>query len=378
MEEISHKLVCTIGSLYAAFVVVRQLMAWKCHQSKIQILDVNQGSGTFGFVFDLDGVIYRSRPGGYKDRVGKSLDALRLLRDHGIPYAFVTNSTGCVEASKAAMLRQLLPGITVSEKQVFMATTPMRKLVDTYQGKRVLVTGNGTEGEIARAFGFDDFISLPEFVARRPQLLPERNLGVPTGKSPQRPVVAVLVMSEPCDWKASLQVLLDVLRSSGEPVPTSGNASIDSPQQQVDLWFSNPDFSYPASHAIPRLTQGAFRCCLELLFHSSTGQRLRYKCCGKPEAPVFQSAARALRAQQPEGEVLETIYMVGDNPRSDIRGANAMGLPWQSVLVRTGQFGSGVPASGAVLANDAIDPAHHVVADAFAAVHLALKRHGVI
>ena len=45
------------------------------------------------------------------------------------------------------------------------------------------------------------------------------------------------------------------------------------------------------------------------------------------------------------------IYMVGDNPKSDIRGANQAG--WKSILVKTGVF------QGAV--NDEEDPAKYVV-----------------
>ena len=30
------------------------------------------------------------------------------------------------------------------------------------------------------------------------------------------------------------------------------------------------------------------------------------------------------------------IFAVGDNPAADVRGANAAGAPWTSILVRTG------------------------------------------
>ena len=43
------------------------------------------------------------------------------------------------------------------------------------------------------------------------------------------------------------------------------------------------------------------------------------------------------------------IFGIGDNPASDIRGANRAGPPWVSVLVRTGVFRGG--------ANSASDPA---------------------
>lgn len=44
------------------------------------------------------------------------------------------------------------------------------------------------------------------------------------------------------------------------------------------------------------------------------------------------------------------IYMIGDNPKSDIRGANSAG--WSSILVRTGVFKG---------ENDEEDPAKYVV-----------------
>ena len=58
-------------------------------------------------------------------------------------------------------------------------------------------------------------------------------------------------------------------------------------------------------------------------------------------------------------------FGVGDNPKSDIRGANNAGDNWRSVLVRTGVFCSGS-------ANDEEDPADFVVADLKEAVKLII------
>ena len=138
--------------------------------------------GKVGVVFDLDGVVYRSRPGG-KDLVGNSLAALCALRANGIPFAFVTNSTGVLESEKAAFLSRILGGFRVSEKQVFMATTPMRALAETYKEQRVLVAGMGTEGDIALAYGFKDFVTLAAFARDRPQLLPQRKFASIMSKS---------------------------------------------------------------------------------------------------------------------------------------------------------------------------------------------------
>lgn len=59
---------------------------------------------------------------------------------------------------------------------------------------------------------------------------------------------------------------------------------------------------------------------------------------------------------------------MGDNPASDVRGANAAGAPWVSVLVRTGVFSA--PAG----CNSDPDPAHIVVEDLEEAVDAALHR----
>jgi len=55
-----------------------------------------------------------------------------------------------------------------------------------------------------------------------------------------------------------------------------------------------------------------------------------------------------------------------DNPPSDIQGANNMGEPWESCLVRTGNF------HGAE--NDKTFPAKHVLQDAYTVVTTMLVR----
>ena len=40
---------------------------------------------------------------------------------------------------------------------------------------------------------------------------------------------------------------------------------------------------------------------------------------------------------------ITNFYMIGDNPKSDIAGANAKG--WTSILVRTGVFDENAPTS---------------------------------
>ena len=65
------------------------------------------------------------------------------------------------------------------------------------------------------------------------------------------------------------------------------------------------------------------------------------------------------------------VYAVGDNPHTDIAGANDAGVHWTSMLVRTGIFGGGAGADST--SNDALHPADFVVADCWAAVQTALE-----
>jgi ribonucleotide monophosphatase NagD (HAD superfamily) len=66
---------------------------------------------------------------------------------------------------------------------------------------------------------------------------------------------------------------------------------------------------------------------------------------------------------------ISNFYMIGDNPRSDIEGANKKG--WISILVKTGVFDPNAATSEN--GNDRENPASYVVADMQAAVELVFE-----
>lgn len=79
---------------------------------------------------------------------------------------------------------------------------------------------------------------------------------------------------------------------------------------------------------------------------------------GKPHQPTYEFAERLLRKFRKgmSGSVglndpLRRVYMVGDNPESDIRGANGYKSPygseWRSCLVETGVYAGGETPEGA-------------------------------
>ena len=77
---------------------------------------------------------------------------------------------------------------------------------------------------------------------------------------------------------------------------------------------------------------------------------------GKPNKPAYEIAAKKIQAQLdelaekvPGGEKkqhqLQHVYAVGDNPKSDVRGANNAGDIWKSILVCTGVYKGGVDSN---------------------------------
>lgn len=176
------------------------------------------------------------------------------------------------------------------------------------------------------------------------------------------------MMHEPHNWTEGLQVLCDVLLSDGVVTNHTFNRV---EEQAVELFIANGDFSYSAAFGQPRLTMGAFTSCLETLYSHYTGKKLRKTVYGKPGTEYHQYAETMLNSFFPatEGdEPLKTIYMIGDNPKSDIQGANASGDHWFSILVRTGLFKG---------ENDAEHPAKKVVDTVFDAILFILEREGI-
>ena len=91
---------------------------------------------------------------------------------------------------------------------------------------------------------------------------------------------------------------------------------------------------------------------------------IEYLQYGKPEKLTFDYCERLLRENAgKQGVEITNFYMIGDNPDSDIDGANRK--EWVSILVRTGVFkGEG---------NSERHPAKHVVEDMEAAVKLIFQ-----
>ena len=190
----------------------------------------------------------------------------------------------------------------------------------------------------------------------------------PNNDSESLKVDAIFIFNDPRDWGLDCQLIIDLLLSREGVIGTyssnNGNKSLPNNGWQQDsqpsLIFSNPDLIWAAAYHLPRLGQGGFRAALEGVWKSITGgAHLSLTQIGKPHQKTYLYAERVLQEYRRElfdrthrGKNisrLNRIYMIGDNPQSDIRGANEFKSPyateWNSILVKTGVYRNGeIPA----------------------------------
>lgn len=327
-------------------------------------------------VLDIDGVILRG--GSLIEGANRSIQ--RLI-DHKIPYVFVTNGGGMTEAKKAKDLTKKV-GINVLESQVVLSHTPFKGLKKDFGHSRVLVIGGEPRCvEVAKSYGFEKAVSIADLHAENKNIYPLRESSLrleDNNTSTIKAVEAVLVFHDPVDWGLEMQIMSDLL----SPTYSACVASTENRKRgHIPLYVSNADIVYTTEYPIPRFTQGAFASAFKHLYEAYHHQPLHINYCGKPYPVQYHYAqqmltleAQRLHKAHFEGvddsfiNPINAVYFgVGDNPKSDIRGANHAGSDWKSILVRTGVF------NDRSIANDAEDPAVYVCEDIAAAVDVIIN-----
>ncbi|XP_073078885.1 haloacid dehalogenase-like hydrolase domain-containing 5 isoform X5 [Manis javanica] len=208
-----------------------------------------QGPPTFGFLLDVDGVLVR----GHKV-IPAALGAFRrLVNSHGqlrVPVVFVTNSGNVLQHSKAQELSALL-GFKVEPDQVILSHSPM-KLFSQFHRKRMLVTGQGPLLENACGLGFENVVTVDELRMAFPGLdmvdLQRRPTTMPLPRNDFPAIEGVLLLGEPVRWETSLQLIMDVLLSNGNP----GTGLAAAPYPHLPILASNMDLLWMAEAKIPR------------------------------------------------------------------------------------------------------------------------------
>ncbi|KAH9871653.1 hypothetical protein J1614_005908 [Plenodomus biglobosus] len=323
------------------------------------------------FVFDIDGVLVHG------DRLipeGKRvLEILNGDNELGIkiPHIFLTNGSGKPEQARVEQLSKILQN-PISTEQFIQSHTPMRALSEYY--KTVLVVGG--EGykcrEVAEQYGFQDIVVPNDIIAWDPTIAPyrvfteeERKTSRPRDFSKTN-IEAIMVFSDSRDYATDMQIIMDLLRSENGRL---GTMAKDPVSQRIPIYFSQGDMLCPTEHPFPRMSQGAFRIGLEAMYKSLTGVELERVVYGKPELATYKYADEVIASWMEtihnDEKLPSHIYMIGDNPASDIIGGNMYG--WNTCLVRTGVFQGGD--------NDEENPASFgVFANVFDAVTTAMKK----
>ncbi|XP_059328882.1 haloacid dehalogenase-like hydrolase domain-containing 5 [Ammospiza nelsoni] len=278
----------------------------------------------FGFLFDVDGVLVRgSQP------VPAARRAFQRLTDGGgrlrVPVVFLTNAGNCMRSDKARELSRAL-GLQVPPEQVILSHSPLQ-LFSQFHQRCMLVAGQGPVVENAHNLGFKHVVTIEALRKAYPLLdmvdLSRRPKELPPPPPPGFPTIeGVILFGEPVRWETSLQLIADVLLSNGNP----GAELQDVPYPHLPILACNMDLLWMAEAKMPRFGHGTFLLCLESIYKKVTGKELRYEALiGKP-SPITYRYAQYLIQQQAEKQgwkaPIRHLYAVGDNPMSDVYGAN--------------------------------------------------------
>lgn len=336
-------------------------LASRFHTSSI----LSKPNRNIAFVFDIDGVLIRG-----KKPIPQAKPALELLNREKIPYILMTNGGGVLESQKAEEVTHITDGPDISPLQVVQSHTPMKALVQDPDFNRVLVVGGNRDNarKVAEQYGFNDVIMPIDIVKANKSVSPhamftkrdfdEYAIDIDLDK----PIDAILVFNDPRDMSTDVQIVQDLLNSNQGLIGTKRSLKHieDKTKPSIPIIFSNNDYIYANDFPLPRFGQGAFRIITETLYNTTNKltppKNLESLIMGKPFKLQYDFAHHVLidwreklisqkfdtkqvlplLGSVPLESPFTDIYMVGDNPESDIKGANDNG--WLSILLRTGVF----------------------------------------
>lgn len=301
------------------------------------------GNGTakprsrLAFAFDIDGVLLRG-----KNPLPAAKEALSILNGNNklglkIPFILLTNGGGVSEVERCRKLSSQL-GVQIHPDQFIQSHTVLKSIVHNYVDVPVLVLGGqgDTLRRVAEGYGFRKAYTTLDILNWNPSIWPFHNLtqeeraSVRLADFSKIQFGAIFVFHDPRNWALDTQIMCDVIQGI-----IGGSHETNRTRKPVDLVFCNPDLIWQSDFEAPRMGQGAFRVAFQSVFQSLTGSTYPYIQFGKPTEATYKFAEIMLKHRL-QGVPKSSLYMVGDNPESDIAGANTAG--WKSILVHTGVY----------------------------------------
>lgn len=390
--------------------------------------------------FSIDGVLlHSSKP------IPGATETLKLLQRINIPFILLTNGGGKSEAERVADLTEKL-GVELDVSNFVQSHTPYQKLLDpdaelghpkleeyleNSLGRRrfsskdtILVLGSDASKarRIANGYGFESVVTPGDILKACPEIFPfdplhefyDRQEILPLPKPIYNPkadpamrledclkIDGILNFNDPRDWAVDTQLVTDLLLSHRGYLGTYSSRNGDPSLPFKDRWqndgqppliFSNVDLQWSTGYHQSRLGQGAFRAAVSSVMRklgpdNRFSRGIKTFEFGKPTIATYAHAWATLdrhrrRLGLPDTKV---VYMVGDNPESDIHGVQTwnshlgtsgpdrrptLGPYWKSCLVRTGVWEEHAMPLDRLPKHKS---PHHVVDDVRAAVELALR-----
>lgn len=337
-------------------------------------------------------------------------ETLKFLQQNNIPFILLTNGGGKSEAERVADLTEKL-GVELDVSNFVQSHTPYQRLLDPnvelgyprlekylekslgrkrFSGKEtVLVLGSDASKarRIANGYGFESVVTPGDILKACPEIFPFNPLHefydqqeiLPLPKPIYNPkadpamrledclkIDGILTFNDPRDWAVDIQLISDLQLSHKGYLGTYSSRNGDPDLHFQQRWqddgqppviFSNIDLQWSTGYHQSRLGQGSFhaavRRVLQQLMDGWRSPDIRTFEFGKP-FPATYAHAWATLDQHRRGlglPDLKVVYMVGDNPESDIRGTYlwnthmrysraerrpTLGPYWKSCLVRTG------------------------------------------
>lgn len=277
----------------------------------------------FGICFDIDGVLAR----GSNPIPAAQAGFPKLIDDNGkfkYPVAFVTNALN-LNQDKADQISSWF-GIPISKEQMIQSPGPL-ECFEQYHDKFCMCVGQGKMIEIAKELGFKHLCTVDDVAAARPLLdvvnHENRKKIDPNFVNKEfQAIEAILLLGEPKHWESALQIIIDLLLTDGRP----DKEPDQSPSKHIPVIACNMDLRFMERCHMPRFGHGTFLVCLEGLYKKITGNTLHYSALtGKPSEITYRFAEHVLAREALKlgfGHPLKTMYLIGDNPMSDIVGSN--------------------------------------------------------
>ena len=360
---------------------------------------MNSSLSVPGIITDIDGVLVRQ-----KYAIPRADDGIRFLKKSlnmvdperfgdvtdRLPFICLTNSGTGTERGKAEAISNVLQLDKAEERldgrEIIMNFTPIRPILEEYRDRLVLLGGLGNLGVLAQDFGLKKWITDEEYCILFPILLPYREPSLPPDevKRLQKIVIerlelsedesfeepfqvhAIFMLNDPIKWDERVQIICDLLSTPDGKIAKA--FPLIGPEEHIPVYCTNNDILFAGGFRLNRMTFGCFNETLKSIYRLIYKRELELNMYGKPQRATFEFAEKYLK--ELTKLQISNFYMIGDNPKSDIRGGNAAG--WITILVKTGVFQQSEENP-----NDPEDPAKYVVDDFMAALKLICELEGI-